>query len=70
MVWRVSQSNIRSVLPLIPADILLFYYSFFACVKRPILSQITQIHADKRQVGQMDLLKQMPQITLRKTDTT
>jgi len=27
-------------------------------------------HADKRQVGQMDLLKQMPQITLRKTDIT
>ena len=29
-------------------------------VKRPILSQITQIPADKRQVGQMDLLKQIP----------
>ena len=31
------------------------------CTKNPqYLPQITQIHADKRQVGEMDLLKQMP----------
>ena len=34
-------------------------------MKRPVLTQITQIYAEKRQVGlirEMDLLKQMPQI--------
>jgi hypothetical protein len=35
-----------------------------------ILPQIAQIHAEKRQVGQMDLLKQMPQIRLIKTVAT
>ena len=38
-----------------------------------ILSQITQIYADKRQIGlvrEMDLLKQMPQIAQRKTVET
>ena len=37
------------------------------------LTQIPQIYADKRQVGQveeMDLLKQMPQIAQRKTVET
>jgi len=33
------------------------------------LTQISQIHADKRQVGQINLLKQMPQRTLTKTVT-
>ncbi len=34
------------------------------------LPQISQIYADERQVGAMDLLKQMPLISLRKTDAT
>jgi len=38
---------------------LLFPCSFLIC-ERPILSQISQIYADERQLGQMDLLKQMP----------
>jgi len=33
--------------------------SFLIC-ERPVLPQISQIHADERQVDQMDLLKQMP----------
>ena len=35
-----------------------------------VLTQITQIYADKRQVGEMDLLKQIPQITQIKTGQT
>jgi len=38
--------------------------------ERPVLPQISQIHADERQVDQMALLKQMPLISLTKTVTT
>ena len=37
----------------------------FCMCERHVLPQIAQIHAEKRQVGQMDLLKQMPPIALR-----
>jgi len=47
----------------------IFITSFFYMYKQHGLTQISQIHADKRQVGQINLLKQMPQRTLTKTVT-
>jgi len=39
------------------------------CLTADSLADYAEV-ADKRQVGETDLLKQMPQRTLRKTDTT